>query len=213
MARKYELKRRAERQNETWQRIVDATIELHQTIGAARTTISEIAERAGVGRVTVYRHFPDEATLFHACSGHYFAQNPFPDIDQWREIADPLDRFLVGLRESYAWHKQNEAMIKMALADARDLPMMAPYHAYWDHAAETLASAWRARGRHRANLNAAIALALSHDTYRTLTREQHLTDEQAIALMIGLAEKAVGLPHATATSGARSMASKSPAVP
>src|SRR6476620_7794449 len=69
MTRRYELKRRAERQDETRQRIVDATIELHQTIGAAQTTVSEIAKRAGVGRVTVYRHFPDEETLFNACSG------------------------------------------------------------------------------------------------------------------------------------------------
>ena len=190
MARKYELKRRAERQDETRQRIVDATIELHQTIGATRTTISEIAERAGVGRVTVYRHFPDEATLFRACSGHYFAQHPFPDIDHWRQIPDPLDRLRAGLRDSYAWHKDNEKMISMALAEARDLPVMAPYHSYWERAAETLASAWRARGRRRANLRAAIALALSHDTHRTLTREQHLTDEQAIALMIQLADNA-----------------------
>jgi AcrR family transcriptional regulator len=190
MARRYELKRRAERQDETRQRIVDATIELHKTIGAARTTISEIAERAGVGRVTVYRHFPDEAALSRACSGHYFAHHPFPDIARWREIPDPADRLRAGLRESYAWHKENEAMIGMALAEARNNRAMAPYHAYWERAAETLASAWRARGRRRANLQAAIALALSHDTYRTLTREQQLTDEQAIALMIRLAENA-----------------------
>jgi AcrR family transcriptional regulator len=188
MARHYELKRRAERQDETRQRIVDATIDLHQTIGAAQTTISEIAKRAGVGRVTVYRHFPDEETLFHACSGHYFAQHPFPDIERWRQIADPRDRLREGLRESYAWHSDNQQMISMALAEARDLPMMAPYHAYWDRAAETLAAAWRVRGRRRTNLTAAIVLALSFDTYRTLTRERHLTDEQAIMLMTRLAE-------------------------
>ena len=188
VTRKYELKRRAERQDETRQRIVDATIELHQAIGATQTTISEIAKRAGVGRVTVYRHFPDEASLFRACSGHYFAQHPFPDIQRWRQIPGPLDRLQVGLHESYAWHKDNEQMISMALAEARDLPMMAPYHAYWDDAAETLAAAWRPRGQRRADLKATIALALSFDTYRTLTREQHLTDEQAIALMTRLAE-------------------------
>ena len=188
MARPYEMKRRAERRDETRQRIVDATIDLHQTIGAAQTTISEIAKRAGVGRVTVYRHFPDEETLFRACSGHYFALHPFPDIDRWRQTPDPLERLRVGLRESYAWHADNEQMISMALAEARDLAMMAPYHAYWDQAAETLVSAWRARGRRRANLKAAIALALSFDTHRTLRREQHLTDEQAITLMSQLAD-------------------------
>jgi AcrR family transcriptional regulator len=190
MARTYQLKRRAERQDETRQRIVDATIELHQSIGAAETTISEIAKRAGVGRVTVYRHFPDEETLFDACSGHYFSQHPFPDLARWRQVSDRLERLRTGLGESYAWHEENAAMIGMALAEARDLPIMAPYHAYWDDAAETLAAAWRARGRRRATLKAAIALALSFDTYRTLTREQQLSSAQAIELMTQLVGKA-----------------------
>jgi AcrR family transcriptional regulator len=190
VTRRYELKRRAQRQKETRQRIIDATIDLHKTIGASQTTISEIAKRAGVGRVTVYRHFPDEETLFYACSGHYFAQHPFPNVEHWREIADPLERLRLGLRESYAWHSENEQMIAMALAEARDLPMMDPYHAFWDRAAETLAAAWRLRGRRRANLKAAIALALSFDTHRTLTREHQLTNDQAITLMTRLAEGA-----------------------
>ena len=188
MTRRYELKRRAVLQEETRQRIVDATIELHSTIGAAQTTISEIAKRAGVGRVTVYRHFPDEETLFLACSGHYFSKHPFPNIEGWREVADPLDRLRQGLRESYAWHGENAEMISMALAEARDLPLMAPYHAFWEQAAETLAAAWRLRGRRRANLKAAIALALSFETHRTLTRAQQLSDEQAIELMVRLVE-------------------------
>ena len=190
MARRYELKRRAERQDETRQRIVDATIELHETIGAAQTTISEIAKRAGVGRVTVYRHFPDEETLFAACSGHYFSQHPFPDIERWRQIPDALDRLRVGLRESYAWHDENRQMIAMALAEARDLPIMNPYHGFWNDAAEALTAAWPIRAHRRLNLKAAIALALSFETHRTLTQEQHLTNEQAIKLMIRLAESA-----------------------
>jgi len=190
VTRRYELKRRAERQDETRQRIVDATIELHQTIGAAQTTVSEIAKRAGVGRVTVYRHFPDEETLLYACSGHYFSQHPFPDIERWRQIADPHERLRTGLRETYAWHEENRQMITMALAEARELPMMTRYHDFWDAAAEALAAAWRVRGRRRSNLKAAIALALSFDTHRTLTREQHLTEGQSIELMVHLAESA-----------------------
>jgi AcrR family transcriptional regulator len=197
MGRRYELKRRAERQDQTRQRIVDATIELHQSIGAAQTTISEIAKHAGVGRVTVYRHFPDEETLFAACSGHYFAQHPFPDIERWRQIPDSRDRLRAGLRESYAWHSENRQMIAMALAEARDLPVMAPYHRFWDTAAETLTAPWRLRGRRRSNLKAAIALALSFDTHRTLTGEQALTDEQATDLMTRFADSA-----ANATAGA-----------
>src|SRR5207244_5882784 len=79
VSRSYQLKRRAEHQDQTRQRIIEATIELHQTIGPKATTVSEIAERAQVGRVTVYRHFPDEPTLSRACSGHYLEQHPFPD--------------------------------------------------------------------------------------------------------------------------------------
>jgi AcrR family transcriptional regulator len=190
VGRRYELKRRAERQDTTRQRIVDATIELHKSIGAAQTTISEIAKRAGVGRVTVYRHFPDEGTLFAACSGHYFAQHPYPKIKRWRQIPDPHDRLRTGLSESYAWHDENQQMIAMALAEARDLPVMAPYHRFWDSAAETLATGWRLRGHRRSDLKAAIALALSFDTHRTLTREQMLTNNQAIKLMIRLTHSA-----------------------
>ena len=186
--RRYELKRRAQLRDETRQRIVDATIELHKTIGAAQTTISEIAKHAGVGRVTVYRHFPDEASLFAACSGHYFSQHPFPDIERWDQISDPPDRLRRALRESYAWHETNQQMIAMALAEARDLPVMAPYHEFWDNAADLLTAAWHLHGRRRARLKAAIALALSFDTHRTLTREQQLNDDQAIELMIRLAE-------------------------
>jgi AcrR family transcriptional regulator len=188
MTRSYELKRRAERQDETRQRIIDATIELHKTIGAAQTSVSEIAKRAGVGRVTVYRHFPDEETLFFACSGHYFSRHPFPEIERWGQIRDPHDRLRAGLRESYAWHQENREMIAMALAEAREAPMMAPYHDFWDSAAEVLTAAWRARGRRRSNLKAAIALALSFDTHRTLMREQRLTVDQGVEVMVRLAE-------------------------
>jgi AcrR family transcriptional regulator len=188
MTRQYELKLRAERQDETRQRIVDATIELHKTIGAAQTTISEIAKRAGVGRVTVYRHFPDEETLFFACSSHYFSQHPFPDIDRWHQIADPQARLRTGLRETYAWHAENRQMIAMALAEARELPMMAPYHDFWDKAAEALTAPWRLRGRRRSELKAMIALALSFDTHRTLTHEQQLTQGRSIELMLRLAK-------------------------
>jgi AcrR family transcriptional regulator len=192
MARAYTLKRRAEHQDQTRQKIVDATIELHQSIGAAQTTISEIAKRAGVGRVTVYRHFPDEEGLFNACSSHYFSLHPLPDTARWREIPDPIERLKTGLRESYAWHEQNAQMIGMALAEARDLPVMAPYHAYWDDAAETLTAAWptRRQRQRRKTRKATIALALSFDTHRTLTREQQLSTDQAITLMTRLVANA-----------------------
>jgi AcrR family transcriptional regulator len=186
MTRSYQLKRRAERQSETRQRIIEATIELHQTIGPAQTTVSEIAERAQVGRVTVYRHFPDEATLSRACSGQYFERHPFPDPGRWQKIADPTERLQTGLRETYAYHRTTEAMISHALADARDHPVMAPYHAHWQHAADILTAPWRLRGSRRTMLHAAISLALSFDTWRTLIRDRRLTETQAITLMLRL---------------------------
>ena len=105
MARPYELKRRAERQEETRQRIVDAAIELHSTIGPNATTVTQLAERAGVSRVTVYRHFPDEDALALACSGKYFAGHPFPDHAAWAAIKEPGDRLRVALKETYRHHR------------------------------------------------------------------------------------------------------------
>ena len=183
----YELKRRAQSQEETRRKIVEATIELHRTVGAAGTTISGIAQRAGVARVTVYRHFPDDLSLLQACTGHYFAQHPSPDLAAWAQIADPHERLLTGLRESYAWHRANAEMVAQGLADVRDHEVMLPYHAYWAQAAEVLAAPFRLRGRRRKLLLAAIATALSFDTWRTLALEHGLSDRDAVEVALRLA--------------------------
>jgi AcrR family transcriptional regulator len=187
MSRSYRLKARAERQDATRQRIVDAAIELHQTVGPAATTVTDVAERAGVGRVTVYRHFPTELALAQACSGHYFATHPAPNLERWRKIADPEARLRTALSETYAYHRANQAMMSRVLADARDHEVMKPYHAYWQHAVDILLAPWRARGRRRAELRAGIALAVSFDTWRTLIQEQQLTDDQALELVLRVA--------------------------
>lgn len=187
MGGRYELKRRAERQEETRQRIVEAAIELHQTVGPAATTVTDIAERAQVGRVTVYRHFPDEPALARACSGLYFERHPAPDAAAWRAIPDPRERLSTALDETYAYHRATEAMMTRVLADARDHEVMAPYHAYWRDAVEVLVAPWRARGRRRTLLRAALALALRFDTWRTLVREEGLTDSQAVDVAVRLA--------------------------
>lgn len=187
MAREYRKKRRAERESETRARIVEATIELHRTIGPSATTVSEIATRAGVGRVTVYRHFPDEPTLSRACSGLYMQRNPLPDPDGWREIQDPAGRLGAALTEVYAYHRANEAMFSHVLADARDHEVMQPYHAHWQRAADILVEPWRARGRARMLLQAGIGLALSFDTWRILARDHGLTDAQAVDVAARLA--------------------------
>jgi len=183
----YQLKRRAQSQEATRLKIVEATIELHRTLGAAGTTVSEIAQRAGVGRVTVYRHFPDEASLLQACTGHYFAEHPAPDLSAWAQIAGPHERLRTGLRESYAWHRANAEMIAQGLADARDHEVMEPYHAYWAHAAEVLVAPFKRRGRRRKLLLAGIAAALSFDTWRTLALQQGLSDKDAAEVALRLA--------------------------
>jgi AcrR family transcriptional regulator len=186
MTRPYRLKRRAERHDETRHRIIEAAIELHQTIGPAATTITDIAERARVGRVTVYRHFPDEPTLARACSGLYFERHPAPDPDRWQAVADPVERLRTALTETYAYHRATQAMMSHVLADARDHPVVAPYHEHWRRAADVLMTGWRVRGRPRATLHAGIALALGFDTWRTLIREEGLGDDQAVELMLRL---------------------------
>lgn len=186
MARRYEQKLRAERQEQTKRRIIEAAIELHEASGPARTTITAIARRAGVGRLSVYRHFPDEPALLAACSGLYWQHNPAPDPTAWTRISDPLTRLRTALRESYAYHRQTEPMISRALADVGDQPVMAPYHEHWRKAAEAVAAGWRTQGRKRQNLRAAIGHALSFTTWRSLTREQGLSDGEAIELMLGL---------------------------
>jgi AcrR family transcriptional regulator len=187
MGRRYELKRRAEGQHQTRQRIVEAAIELHQTIGPTATTVTDIAQRAHVGRVTVYRHFPDEMTLARACSGQYFERHPAPDVANWEAIKDPDERLRTALGEIYAHHRATEKMVTRVLADGRDHPVMAPYHAYFQHAVEVLAAPFRARGTRRTLLRAGMALAVSFDTWRTLTREQGLSDNQAVELVLRLA--------------------------
>ena len=129
--RPYRLKSRAESRDRTRQRIVEAAIELHQAKGIAATSMNDIAERAGVGKVTVYRHFSDEAALVGACSGQYFRRHPFPDPEDWHAIADPHERLRRGLSETYAYHRETEPMIARVLPEARGLPVIAPYDDHW----------------------------------------------------------------------------------
>jgi AcrR family transcriptional regulator len=123
MARKYELKKRAERQEETRRRIVEAAIQLHRTKGPARTTFSDIAALAGVQRHTLYRHFPDERQIGLACSGLHFELNPPPDPADWAGIVDPGDRLRVGLEALYSWYERNEDMFTCVLRDAEVDPL------------------------------------------------------------------------------------------
>lgn len=190
MARKYELKERAESLNATRERIVEATVELHDSLGPARTSISAIAERAGVQRLTVYRHFPDDRTLFRACSGHWTARNPKPDPASWASVDDPEERLRLGLAEIYAFFGATEGMTGNLLRDLPDMPVLqevaAPFIEYWQTVRAVLDRGWKTRGHKRTLLRAAIGHAIEFDTWRSLTRREGLDDAEAVELMVRL---------------------------
>ncbi len=192
MSRRYQLKQRAVRQEETRQRIIETAIRLNGTLGLSETTVTQIAEEAGVGRQTVYRHFRHEIELTRACSGLYFQRHPLPDPEPWREIKAPHERTLVGLRDSYAYHRRTEAMISRVLPDAGESPIMKPYHDHWHRATEVIVSAWRPGDRKRRLLEAAIGHAIVFPTWHSLVRGRGLTDEEAIRLMLRLTRSADG---------------------
>ena len=125
MPRKYDLGRRADSKAETRRQITEAAVELHSTVGPARTTISAIAERAGVQRLTVYRHFPEERELFAACGAHWISENPPPDPTPWAAITDPRERVITALTAIYGWYRANEGMIGNTERDAPELPALA----------------------------------------------------------------------------------------
>jgi AcrR family transcriptional regulator len=193
--RKYELKKRAAEMAETHRRITEAAIELHGTVGPSRTTLSAVAERAGVERRTLYRHFPTEADLFAACSAHYFDANPWPDLDEWRAIADPRQRLERALDELYAYYERTEPMLSNVLRDAELVDLardaVAPLHAYLDEAAATLAAGRDVRGRRRHLLAGALRHALAFSTWHSLTRAGLRRPETA-TLVTALVEAADG---------------------
>jgi AcrR family transcriptional regulator len=189
MSRRYQLRQRAEQQEETRSRIVEAAVSLHGTVGVSRATVTRIAELAGVGRQTVYRHFPDESTLVRACSGLYWEQHPLPDPEPWRAIADPRERFRVGLRESYAYHRLTEPMLTHTYAEMAGHPIMKPYHDHWRRAAGVIESVWKARGRRRSLLRAAIGHAIVFPTWHALVRGHGLSDGEAVELMGRLVDR------------------------
>jgi AcrR family transcriptional regulator len=170
--RKYELKKRAEEMAETHRRITEAAIELHGTVGPARTTMSAVAERAGVERRTLYRHFPTEAELFEACSTHYFTANPWPDPDGWRAIADPGQRLEEALGELYAYYERAAPMLANVLRDAELVDVardaVAPLRAYLDDVAGILAAGRPARGRRRQLVAGVLRHVLAFSTWQSL---------------------------------------------
>jgi AcrR family transcriptional regulator len=188
--RPYRKRRRAEQEADTRRRITEAAVDLHGSVGPARTTVSAVADRAGVQRATVYRHFPDEESLFAACSSHWAALNPPPDPSAWAEVADPDARLRRALAELYEWYERNEGMLENT---SRDLPLVPAmrdaaetFRLFYGIAEDALMRGRRERGARRRRVSAAIGHALAFATWRSLVREQGLGPDDAVKLMAGL---------------------------
>lgn len=188
--RQYRKRLRAEQEAETRQRITVAAMELHESVGPARTTIKAVADRAGVQRATVYRHFPDEAALFGACSAHWYSLNPPPDPEAWATIGDPDERLRTALRQLYEWYEWAEPMVVNTTRDAPLVPSMQAafefFQAHFRALQETLVRGRPERGRRRERVAAAIGHAIAFPTWRSLVREQGLEPDAARALMVDL---------------------------
>lgn len=185
------MSKRAEDVAETRRRIVDATIELHGTLGPARTSIAAVAERAGVTRLTVYRHFPDLEALFGACTATWFARQPGkPDPERWATIDDPERRVRTALGEIYRFYRGGQQMLTLVHADWEQVPQsIRDGRTAGDEAMRDLLLA--AFPRRSARLKAALGHAMAFGTWRSLCVEQGLPDRDAVALMAGLVMSSV----------------------
>jgi AcrR family transcriptional regulator len=190
--RKYELRKRAERLADTRRRITEATVELHRTVGPAATHINEVARRAGVQRMTVYNHFPNDTELLTACSAHWRSLHPTPDLAAWRAVEDPGARLRLGLGQLYGWYRETEPMTANVLRDSQVLPALRAILEggllrYLDQARQVLTEPLGARGRRRERVDAAARAAIDLHTWRALAL---LGDTEAAELAAGLIELA-----------------------
>ena len=183
MTRTYTLKRRAEQQAETRRRIVEAAVDLHGSVGPALTTLSMVAERAGVQRHTLYAHFPDERGLFLACSGLAEERDSLPDAELWRAIEDPGERRRTGLRAIYGWYERNASLAACVLRDAdfhaltREIVRLR-FEPFFESYRDVLGAGLNAKQC------AVLRLALSFYTWRTLVSESGLKQGAAVEAMV-----------------------------
>ena len=189
--RPYRMKRRAELEADTRRRITESAVALHERVGPAQTSITAIAEQAGVRRSTVYRHFPDEEDLFAACSSHFRALNPPPDLGGWAAIENPDERTETALRELYAFYGRTHRMYESLFRDQSLVPAvqrrLLDFHGYLEAVRSVLL---KGRGRATRRTRAALGHAVSFGTWRSLVQDQGLAQEDAVALMCRLVASA-----------------------
>jgi AcrR family transcriptional regulator len=182
-SRPYRKTARARKEAETRLRITEAAVELHRTLGPANTSVTDVAELAGVSRMTVYNHFATEGDLFVACSTHWASQNPFPDPTRWATIDDPSERLVSALKELYEWYGLKEDMLGKVFRDTPIVPSLAEvmddlWSTYVEELVRTLACGWQVQGAETESLQAMLRLVVDFNTWRVLT-ESGLDDGRA----------------------------------
>lgn len=172
--RRYRKTRRAEQERETRQRIVEAAAALHGEAGPRDTTISAVAARAGVQRLTVYRHFPDTAALFRACTTHWLAANPPPGPADWQPVEDPAERTRTALVALYTYYRATEYMWHRACRDLDSVPAlqapMAEFERHLDGIRDDLVAAWTG-GARNIHLATVLGHAVRFRSWQTLAAE------------------------------------------
>jgi len=192
------MRRRAEQVDQTRQRIVEATVELHGSVGPAATTIAAIAEAAGVTRLTVYRHFPDDAALFAACSAHWLSGQQLPDPGAWSGIGDPAARLRAGLADLYRFYRAGAGMLTCLYRDLAALPEVYQ-QALLDQDTlfcDVLAAPFGGTSNQHRRRRALIGHAISFWTWRSLCLDHSLTDTDAVDAMTGMILAATPVPQA-----------------
>jgi AcrR family transcriptional regulator len=196
--RAYRMQRRAESQEKTRLRITESAVALHGTVGPSLTSISAVAAHAGVRRSTVYRHFPTEAALFDACSAHWSAANPPPDVGAWSTIESPDERLRVALDELYAFYRRTEPMLDNLFRDETTVPLVqerfVAFRGYFVAARDTLIAGRNLRGAARRRTQAALGHAIAFSTWKSLVREHGLSDLETAALVRALVAAAAQTP-------------------
>ena len=182
------MSRRAEQVDHTRQRIVEAAVELHGTVGPAAASIAAIAERAGVTRLTVYRHFPDDAALFGACSAHWISGKTLPDPDLWAAVDEPGKRLIIGLEDLYRYYRDGEPMLTNIYRDRASLPAAhrAGLDARDEHFRDVLLAPFDRPARQRRLLRALVGHAVSFWTWRSLCIDHGLPNASAAQAMAAL---------------------------
>jgi AcrR family transcriptional regulator len=186
--RKYTKTLRAEQQDGTREKIVEATVALHEQLGPAKTSIKAIAEKAGVQRLTVYRHFPDDASLFQACTSHYLGQHPPPDMADWAGIQDANERCHTALLAFYRYYRSTEKMWSVAYRDFDQVPAMQPameqFQAYLDMVRDDLLASWKVKPDIKKSLALTLRHCLRFSTWAAL-KSENLSDKKIAELVMG----------------------------